>query len=594
MSEIKKIADALRKLNFILSKEQKRYGVLIIFMAMIAAIFEMVGVSVILPLIQAFLSIDILRQNKYIIFLMEVFHIQSDGQLILYVCIGVIVIYIIKNAYSTFYVWVSSKYTCKIRRELASRILAAYMKQGYIFFVNNNSSRLLRGVNTDIASVYAIVNQMVAILVKIMTIVCITAFIIVSTPALAIPLIVLVIFSFFLTQLLFRKSMQKYGKKVREYINKCYQSAMEAIQGSKEILVTDRQEYFIKRYRKYMIGENRSNVRMSVASSAPAYLIEAICISGLLIVLSFQVMVTQNSISLIGQMATIAVAAFRILPSLGALLSSFNLLVYNAPALGGAYDTLNMVKELENNKTSDDKQINKYKNFQFEREVELSHVTFAYSKEQENVISDLSMKIEKGSSIAFIGKSGAGKTTLADLILGLLHPQSGKIRIDGINIEDMGRNWYKLVGYVPQSIYLIDSTIRENVAFGIDEKEIDDQKVWKALEMAQLKEYVEGLANDLNEYVGERGIKFSGGQRQRMAIARALYNDPDILVLDEATAALDTETETAVMESIEAMQRYKTLIIVAHRLSTIRACDYVYEIKNGKAVLKDKNELFYN
>lgn len=593
MSEIKKIEDALRKLNFILSREQKRYGVLIIFMAMIAALFEMVGVSVILPLIQAFLSIDILRQNKYIIFLMEVFHIQSDGQLILYVCIGVIIIYIIKNAYSTFYVWVSSKYTCKIRRELASRILAAYMKQGYIFFVNNNSSRLLRGVNTDIASVYAIVNQMVAILVKIMTIVCITAFIIVSTPALAIPLIVLVIFSFLLTQLLFRKSMQKYGKKVREYINKCYQSAMEAIQGSKEILVTDRQEYFINRYTKYMIGENRSNVRMSVASSAPAYLIEAICISGLLIVLSFQVMVTQNSISLIGQMATIAVAAFRILPSLGALLSSFNLLVYNAPALGGAYDTLNMVKELENNKTSDDKQINKYKNFQFEREVELSHVTFAYSKEQENVISDLSMKIEKGSSIAFIGKSGAGKTTLADLILGLLHPQSGEIRIDGINIEDMGRNWYKLVGYVPQSIYLIDSTIRENVAFGIDEKEIDDQKVWKALEMAQLKEYVEGLANDLNEYVGERGIKFSGGQRQRMAIARALYNDPDILVLDEATAALDTETETAVMESIEAMQGYKTLIIVAHRLSTIRACDYVYEIKNGKAVLKDKNELFY-
>lgn len=594
MSEIKKIEDALRKLNFILSREQKRYGVLIIFMAMIAALFEMVGVSVILPLIQAFLSIDILRQNKYIIFLMEVFHIQSDGQLILYVCIGVIIIYIIKNAYSTFYVWVSSKYTCKIRRELASRILAAYMKQGYIFFVNNNSSRLLRGVNTDIASVYAIVNQMVAILVKIMTIICITAFIIVSTPALAIPLIVLVIFSFLLTQLLFRKSMQKYGKKVREYINKCYQSAMEAIQGSKEILVTDRQEYFIKRYTKYMIGENRSNVRMSVASSAPAYLIEAICISGLLIVLSFQVMVTQNSISLIGQMATIAVAAFRILPSLGALLSSFNLLVYNAPALGGAYDTLNMVKELENNKTSDDKQINKYKNFQFEREVELSHVTFAYSKGQENVISDLSMKIEKGSSIAFIGKSGAGKTTLADLILGLLHPQSGEIRIDGINIEDMGRNWYKLVGYVPQSIYLIDSTIRENVAFGIDEKEIDDQKVWKALEMAQLKKYVEGLANDLNEYVGERGIKFSGGQRQRMAIARALYNDPDILVLDEATAALDTETETAVMESIEAMQGYKTLIIVAHRLSTIRACDYVYEIKNGKAVLKDKNELFYN
>ena len=592
MNELRKVKDALGKLNFILSKEQKRYGVLVSVMAMIAAIFEMIGVSVILPLIQAFLSIDVLRQNRYIDFFIKFFHILSDEQLIFFVCIGVIIIYVIKNIYSTLYIWVSSKYTCKIRRELASRILAAYMKQGYIFFVENNSSRLLRGVNTDVSSVYSIVNQLVILLVKTLTIVCITVFIIVSTPFLAIPLFVLVIFCFVLTQLIFRKPMQKYGKKAREYISKCYQSAMEAIQGSKEVLVTNRQEYFVKRYTKYMAGENKSNVTMAVASSAPAYLIEAICISGLLLVVSFQMMTTENAIFLISQMATIAIAAFRILPSLGALLSSVNMLVYNAPALSEAYDTLSMVKELEDSEISNGKWRDYGRNLDFEREVELSHVTFAYPRTEEKIINDLSMKIEKGSSVAFIGKSGAGKTTLADLILGLLDPQDGNIKMDGTNIKEMGTRWYKIIGYVPQSVYLIDATIRENVAFGIDEKEIDDQKVWKALEMAQLKEYIEGLPKGLKEFVGERGIKFSGGQRQRMAIARALYNDPEILVLDEATAALDTETETAVMDSIEALQGYKTLIIVAHRLSTIRTCDYIYEVKNGGAVLRSKEELF--
>lgn len=592
MNEIKKIKDALRKLNFILSSEQKKYGVVVIFMAVVAAMFEMIGVSAILPLIQAFLSIDTLKQNKYIYSFTEYFGIRSDEQLVFYVCIGVIIVYIIKNVYSTFYVWVSSKYTCKIRRELASRILSAYMKQGYIFFVNNNSSRLLRGVNTDVASVYSIINQLVVVLVKILTIICITVFIIVSTPALAIPLLFLVIFCFILTQLIFRKPMQKYGKKAREYINKCYQSAMEAIQGSKEVLVTNRQEYFVKRYTQYMIGENKSNVKMSVASSAPAYLIEAVCISGLLLVVSFQIMVTEDAIYLISQMATIAIAAFRILPSLGSLLSSVNILVYNAPALSEAYDTLSMVKNLESDEKTKNEFRNEKKNYNFKREVELSHLTFVYPGGKEKIINDLSMKIEKGTSIAFIGKSGAGKTTLADLILGLLDAQSGEIKMDGISIKEMGREWYKIIGYVPQSVYLIDSTIRENVAFGIDEKEIDDQRVWKALEMAQLKEYIMSLPNELNEYVGERGVRFSGGQRQRMAIARALYNDPEILVLDEATAALDTETETAVMESIEALQGYKTLIIVAHRLSTIRTCDYIYEIKNGEAVLRSKEELF--
>ena len=231
-------------------------------------------------------------------------------------------------------------------------------------------------------------------------------------------------------------------------------------------------------------------------------------------------------------------------------------------------------------------------NIKFQNEIRLSHITFSYTKENGNVLSDLNMVIKKGTSVGLIGTSGAGKTTLSDLILALYKPQHGTIQMDGIDINDIGTHWHYLTGYVPQSVYLSDSSIRRNVAFGIRESEIDDQKIWKALEMAQLKSFVETLKNGLDTQVGEWGVKFSGGQRQRIAIARALYNDPDILIMDEATAALDNETEQAVMESIEALQGIKTLIIIAHRLTTIRKCDEIYEIIDGKAVLRSHEEIF--
>lgn len=202
------------------------------------------------------------------------------------------------------------------------------------------------------------------------------------------------------------------------------------------------------------------------------------------------------------------------------------------------------------------------------------------------------MMIKKGISIGLIGTSGAGKTTLSDIILGLYRPQAGEICMDGINIEEIGDRWHQITGYVPQSVYLSDASIRRNVAFGIEEDEIDDNKVWRALEMAQLKSFVEGLKDGLDTRVGEWGVKFSGGQGQRVAIARALYSDPDILIMDEATAALDNETEKAVMESIETLQGIKTLIIVAHRLTTVKKCDEIYEITGGKAVLRTKEEVF--
>lgn len=218
----------------------------------------------------------------------------------------------------------------------------------------------------------------------------------------------------------------------------------------------------------------------------------------------------------------------------------------------------------------------------FKKEISIEGLTFRYPQADEPVLDGVDLKIRKNGSVAFIGPSGAGKTTLADLILGILEPQDGRITVDGRDIRSGMRSWHAKLGYIPQTIYIIDDTLRNNVAFGISEDLIDDDKVWRALEEAQLKEFVSTLENGLDTNIGEGGMRLSGGQRQRIGIARVLYNDPQILVLDEATSALDNETENAVMEAIENFNGNKTLIIIAHRLSTVKNCDTIYKVEDRK------------
>ena len=591
-NELKRVKDALYKLRFILSKQQKMYGVLIFIMSLLAAFFETLGVSAILPLIEAAFSTDELVQKPYVAPFIKFFHLKSDVQIIIVLCIGIAIIYVLKNVYSVFYAWASAKYAQKIRRELAISMLTAYMKQGYSFFVENNTAKLSRGMGSDVGCVQSIIAQIFVFISKVLTIISISAFVIIQAPVMSLFLLALVCFCFLLVQIIFRKPMKKYGALSRDYACRAQQVSLEALQGSKEVLVTGRQKYFINEYLQGLIDYNKAEIQLSVASSAPANIIEVVCAIGLIFSIGIQIVNTNETGDLLTQLAAVAVAAFRIFPALGIALSSVNTIIYNTPGLNAQYEMHQIIKEDDAQKmVSVSDKGNKYSDVSFQSEIRLSHVSFGYSRSRERVIDDLSMIIKKGESVGFIGASGAGKTTLSDIILALYKPQSGVVLMDGINIEDLGSVWHRIVGYVPQNIYMTDSTIRKNVAFGISDEEIDDEKVWKALEMAQMRQFVETLPDQINTKVGEWGVQLSGGQRQRIAIARALYVNPDIIILDEATAALDTETESAVMESIEMLKGVKTLIIVAHRLSTIAKCDEIYEISNGKAIKRNKEDV---
>ena len=464
------------------------------------------------------------------------------------------------------------------------------MRQGYIFFVNNNSARLLQGIGADVSSIYNILNDIFNLITKILTIACIGLFILVRSQDMALVLIALAGICLLVIQLIFRKSMRVNGKKKRELSWQCTKTSIEAIQGNKEILVMNKQDYFVDNYEKMLAKANRTAVKVDIGTRAPAYIIEMICIVGLLFCLAIQMGRSVNINEIVGQLSAIAVSAFRILPALGGISSGINAITMNTTQLSEAYNTLKEVKQLEKLDAEKEIKISRYSNIGFEREIEIRNLAFQYPNAEENVIENVSFKIQKGQSIGLIGPSGAGKTTLADIILTLLKPTNGKILMDGIDIEELGSEWSRIIGYVPQMVYIVDDTIKHNIAFGEKTEDISEERIWKVLKMAQLDNFVRKLPEGLNTIVGEHGIRFSGGQRQRLAIARALYRNPEILIL--ATAALDNETELAVMESIEALQGYKTLIIVAHRLTTVSRCDVIYEIKDKKATARSKNEIY--
>lgn len=592
-NKFKSLKEILQKMSFILTSSQKKWGCVVVVLTIIGAGCETLGVSIILPLVQVMIAPQQLRENAIVAPIIDFLHLDTDEFLIWAIGFVVIVVYLAKNLILLLLCYVRTGYACKVQRELATDMLESYMKRGYVFFLNANTGELLRGVNSSINNTYNALNQLFRLFAEGMTVIMICVYVVIEDPVMAACIVILTVVCLTLVLLFFQNKIKKYRDifhKSTAVINKIL---LHTFQGIKEIIVMEKQQYFLALYKKEQINQQKGRMGQGISSEAPAPVIEATCVVGLIIAVCLKAINTDNPEILVPQLAAFAMAAFRILPSLGRMSAYYNQFMFFVPGINETYENFAKArKQTEENTeninlfTSPKQKVEKLSNT-----ISIEDVTWHYPNVKENVLDGISLDIKKGQSIAFVGKSGAGKTTLADVILGLLSPQKGDVKIDGVSIRDMNCDRSKLMGFVPQSANLLDDTVRRNVAFGVKDEDIDDAQVWRALEQAQLKEVIENSEDGLDTRIGERGIRFSGGQKQRFAIARALYGDPDILILDEATSALDTETETAVIEAIDSLQGHKTMVLIAHRITTIRNCDRIYEIKEGQAVERKYEEL---
>ena len=590
------LKEILRKINIILTEEQKKQSISAFVSIIISSILELLGVTIIVPFITAVMNPQIIMQSKYFLYIVDILHIQNPSSSITLVLLGILLmlIYVIKNIGLIYSGYIQNSYQNNIQKDISVTMMNSYLNHPYEYFVNTNTAEMLRGIGGDVTGFINIISTLLSCLAELLTAGLILCFILTMDFLTSIGLILIASLCIVIIVFGCKNITARIGVRQREATLEQSKCTYQTFNGIKDIFVMQRKHFFLNAYEK--ASEKQVGVQKIylLILSIPERIIEVLVVCGIVAIVCVRILQGYAAEAYISQLAAVAIACFRLLPTLNKLTGGASQLIYNLPCLNSVYDNIIEAREYvgKDNIMTGSALNDNTKPLTFNKGIEIRDITWQYANTDRNVLEHLSLKIYKGESVALIGESGAGKSTLADVIMGLLNPQQGEILVDGQPIHQNLFQWSKLIGYVPQSVYLTDDTIRNNVAFGIPEEEINDGNVWAALRQARLDEYIHGLPNGLDTMVGERGIKFSGGQRQRIAIARTMYYDPEILVLDEATSALDDETEKAVMESIDSLQGHKTLIIIAHRLSTIQKCDKIYEVADKKIIERAKSDIF--
>lgn len=579
----------VKKLRYVFDRKDKIKLVGLAILMVIGSVLELLAVAVFNPFIEVLMQTSSIEEDSFLKLFFTHIHLNGIEQYLVVLSALIAVIYLVKNIYLSFLQNVILSFSYTTRMNLATRLLTTYMNEPYTFHLSKNIAEMQRCLQSDTSQFMSLINSCLQLTVEMVTCLALAAYLFHTSHSITVVIGVLLLLCIGLFFMISKKVSSRLGRQNENYNAKLFQWINQSLGGIKELKILQREEYFIDSYKtnyKKLIWGARVN---ELIAALPKYIVETVAMVGLVFAIIIKLLFGHGALeTFIPQIAVFAVAAFRLLPSVGRVNAYINSIMYNKASLDMIYDDL---KEIDSEPVQEIEWQEKKEKWIFTKGVTVEHVSYHYPDSDVEVLHDISLEIPKGKTVALIGPSGAGKTTLADIILGLLPPVSGVVRMDQHNVYENLRSWREKLGYIPQSIYLSDDTIRNNVAFGIYEAQIDDNAIWKALEKAQLKEFVQGLENGLDTYVGDRGVRLSGGQRQRIGIARALYHDPEILVLDEATSALDSSTEQAVMESIESLQGLKTMIIIAHRLTTIKNADLVYEVSGGNVTLRDKNEV---
>ncbi|MDE6664044.1 MAG: ABC transporter ATP-binding protein/permease [Lachnospiraceae bacterium] len=577
----------IKQLSYIFNRKEKIKIAILFAAALIGSILECASVGIFQPFVELFMDPSAVEKNQYLYYVYKLFDFSSSRDFLSAMAVGIMIIFVVKNVYLIIEKYAIYTFSYNVQMKISTGLLKAYVSEPYTFHLNKNISVLQRSVQEDSDLFTKAIIHFMELVVEVMVCVALGIYLFDVSHSITVIVVGLLIICVGVFTSISRKFARELGKDAQGYKAKLYQWMNQSLGGIKEVKVLNREMFFINSYsgyfKKYVKGLKISRL----IGVIPKYIVEMVSIVGLLIALIVKINYGQSEdlATFVPQLSSFAVAAFRLLPSIGRINEHVTGIMYAAPSIELVYHDLKEVQDIKSLESCEEGVLT------LEKEIVIRDVCYHYPDNDENVINYANFTIKKGQTVALIGESGAGKTTMADIILGVLTPQYGKIKADGVNIFKNMDIWHHGIGYIPQTIYLSDDTIRNNVAFGVEEDRIDDSAVENALRKAQLWNFVEGLADGLETFVGDRGVRLSGGQRQRIGIARALYHDPEILILDEATSALDNDTEAAVMEAIENLHGEKTMIIIAHRLTTIRNADMIYEVVDGKVEQRNKKDV---
>lgn len=577
------------KLGYIFDKRDKTKLVLLMGAIVIGSLLELLAVVVFMPFIKIMQNPNTIQETWYLKSVYDLFGFHTAKEFMILLTCGIILIYVVKNIYLILEKDYIFRFSYNMQRKLSTRLLAAYMKEPYTFHLNNNIAVMQRSLHEDTSRFMQVLLYSLELGAELVVCAVLVVYLLIVSKSITI--IVLGFMAVFVGGFLLvtRKYSRRLGLENQGYYGKIFQWMNQALGGIKEIKILERETYFTDEFESYWKKYAKGLRLARTISILPKYTVEAVSMTGLLVAVIVKLLFGEaDMFYFIAQLGAFAVAAMRLMPSVGRINEHASNMLYAFPSVELVYQALVEVEE----STGIMEQEIVEKEWRLQEGIYVQDVSYHYPDTAEWVLKDVNFMIPKGTAVAFVGSTGSGKTTMVDIILGLLVPQKGVVMADGINVHEKLKTFHAQVGYIPQTIYLSDDTIRNNIAFGVRQEQIDEQAVVEAMEKAQLTDFINSLPLGLDTIVGDRGVRLSGGQRQRIGIARALYHDPEILVLDEATSALDNETEAAVMEAIENLQGMKTMIIIAHRLTTIRNVDRIYEVAEGRVYQKRKEEIF--
>jgi ABC-type bacteriocin/lantibiotic exporter with double-glycine peptidase domain len=581
---MKRSPNIVQKMLSLLTSEERRqvYFLLPIIVAM--ALLQVVGIASILPFLQLAGDPERLRDKDVLIWLYDRLNFETESGFLFFLGVLAFVTLAFSNAFSAYTTWRIDKFSYMQSHRLSMRLLESYLYRPYVFFLNRNTADLSKRILTEVQQVVSgILMPGLQMIAQSVATIFILAFLIVYNPVLAAAAAVVLGGAYLAIYIRVRRKVARIGKENVIANRFRYQYTHEALHGIKEAKILGKEPSFLAQFAVPSEQAARNSALNHIISAIPRYALEVIAFGGILLIVLYLLAVQQNLGQVLPLIGIFAFASYRLMPALQQIFSTITKARFNMAALDSLY------QDAQHEHTKVPGHATKRHDvppLAFRDKLELRNVAFTYPGASEPVIHGLNLTIEANTSVAFVGATGSGKTTTADIILGLLKPNDGVLIVDGVEVNDENLpNWQRNLGYVPQHIYLSDATIARNIAFGVPEAQMDMAAVERAARIANLHDFVvNDLPNGYKTVVGERGVRLSGGQRQRIGIARALYHDPAVLILDEATSALDGITEESVFQAVEAIAETKTVIMIAHRMSTIRNCDTIYLLDKGCVV----------